>query len=358
MTDTDAVQQAHAQKKIRQSDVAQSAGVSPSTVSKVLNNSSGISQEVRDRVMQAMHELGYPELPQRKKNKGKAPLRRIKVVTYFQFLVRETSYFHSEIMHSVLAECDKQGLLIDTVLLSRDEPNDLNIYRARMNEGDADAILFVGIDTPELLEVARKLGIPTLILNGNDPECAFDSISPGVLDGSRLVTRHLIEQGHRNIIHVTHLYRPFIHQRLAGFRQALEEADLPYSPEENLINVDYAPAFSADKASEAVYTRIMSGQLKATAFFCVTDYTAFGVIQAILRAGRRVPEDFSVVSFDDLPLAQFSHPPITSAGVDREALGRMGVQHILDRLQNPSNPVLRIELCPHLSVRASVRKLP
>ncbi|MDB5813191.1 MAG: Transcriptional regulator [Rhodocyclales bacterium] len=341
---------------MRQSDVAKIAGVSPSTVSKVISGSPGISQQVRDRVLKAIQDIGFPVAEARLR--GSLQARRVKLVTFYQFLVQDSNYFHAETLHSIRAECEKQGLQIDTVLLSRDEPNDQQVYRAQLAEGQSDGIIFVGIDSAEFLDAARESGLPTVIVNGNDPECVFDSVSPSFRDGSRLATRYLIEQGHREIVHVTHLYRRFIHRRLEGFREAIEDAGIEFSFERNVINVDYSPMFSAENAAEAVYERITSGKMKATAFFCVTDYTAFGVIQGIKRAGFSVPDDYSVVSFDDLPLAQVCRPAITAVGVDREALGRLSAQRLMERIQNdPTGPSLRLEIGPRLTVRDSVRLL-
>ncbi|MBS1209748.1 MAG: hypothetical protein H6R19_2146 [Proteobacteria bacterium] len=338
----------------KQADVAKRAGVSPSTVSKVINGGAGISQELRNRVQTAMKELGYDVASGRS-----VPLvnRRIKLVTFFQFLTRENSYFHSEVICSVLAECERAGFEIDTVLLNRDAPNDMAQYRARLEEGRADGVLFIGVDLPEILQPVRDMCLPAVIINGTDPESEFDCLSPALREGSRMATRYLIERGHREIVHVTHLYRNIIHRRMEGFKEALEEAGIPFSLEHNVIDIDHGAHFSSEKAADVVCSLIREGKLTATAIFCVSDYTAFGVIQGIQRAGKRVPEDFSVVSFDDLPLAQLCSPALTSVGVDRAALGRLAVQRLVDRWQTPADPALRIEVGARLSERNSTRSL-
>ncbi len=338
----------------RQADVARKAGVSPSTVSKVISGSPGISQELRSRVLNAMRELGYEVDNAR----GTATAnRRIKLVTFFQFLTRESSYFHSEVICAVLAECERLGIEIDTVLLNRDSDNDLQQYAARLEAGRADGVLFVGVDLPEILLPVRSMDLPAVIINGTDPQSEFDCLAPALREGSRIATRHLIDLGHREIVHVTHLYRNIIHRRMEGFKEALEEAGLPFSPERNIIDIDHGSHFSSDKAADLICSLIRQGKLTATAIFCVSDYTAFGVIQGIQRAGRRVPEDYSVVSFDDLPLAQLCSPTLTSVGVDRVALGRLAVQRLLDRWQNPDGPALRIEVGARLSERNSSRAI-
>ena len=218
-------------------------------------------------------------------------------------------------------------------------------------------MLFVGVDLPEILLPVRSMDLPAVIINGTDPQSEFDCLAPALREGSRIATRHLIDLGHREIVHVTHLYRNIIHRRMEGFKEALEEAGLPFSPERNIIDIDHGSHFSSDKAADLICSLIRQGKLTATAIFCVSDYTAFGVIQGIQRAGRRVPEDYSVVSFDDLPLAQLCSPTLTSVGVDRVALGRLAVQRLLDRWQNPDGPALRIEVGARLSERNSSRAI-
>ncbi|MGC3965489.1 MAG: LacI family DNA-binding transcriptional regulator [Rhodocyclaceae bacterium] len=340
-------------EKPRQSDVAKRAGVSPSTVSKVINGGPGISAELRGRVMQAAQEIGFhiAELRPAAVERG---AYRIKLITNYQFLTYDGNYFHAEVIQSVLAECERAGIEIDTVLLDRDHQNDMEKFWDQIRSGAAEGVILVGVDMPPMLEVVRALGVPVVMVNGNDPNCQFDSVMPAFRDGSRIATRYLIEQGHRDIVHVTHLYRPLIRRRLDGFREALEEAGLPFSFERNVIDIS-SGHFSAEQAASVVAERIANGTLNATALFCVSDYTAFGVVQGILRSGKTVPGDYSVASFDDLPLAQLCRPALTSVGVDRRALGRIAVERLLSRLESVEGPTLRIEVGARLTIRDSTR---
>lgn len=338
----------------RQIDVAKAAGVSPSTVSKVLSGDSSISKKIRERVLHAIRELDYPIAELRSHGAAKST-GKIRLVTYYQFLTRENSYFHSEIIHAVLDECHRLGYEILTLLLNRDQENSADEYRAQLAEEEVDAVLFVGIDQPEFLGPVRESGAVALIVNGNDPDSYFESISPALRDGCRMVTRHLIAQGHTEIVHVTHLYRSFIRRRLEGFKDALEEAGLPFSMENNVIDMIGMgeQRFSAERAAEEIQRIVEAGKLKATAIFCVSDYTAFGVIQGLQQAGKKVPDDYAVASFDNLPLAQLCRPRITSAGVDRDSMGRLAVRRLIERIQSPSSPVLRIEVGATLCERES-----
>jgi DNA-binding LacI/PurR family transcriptional regulator len=343
-------------KKPKQADVAKAAGVVPSTVSKVINNSSGISQEIRDKVLRAIRDLGY-ELPASKQVVS-ATASRIKLVTYYQFLTRETSYFHAEVIHSILEECKNQNLEIGTVLLNRDSSNPVDSYVEKLMETPTDAVIFVGIDAPEYLEPVRKARIPGVIVNGNDPDFFFDCISPSMRDACRLATRYLISLGHREIIHVTHLYRSFIHLRLDGFRDALEEAGIGFSAEKNVINIGSDERrFSPEQTADEIFKLVGQKKLSATAIFCASDYIAFGVIQGLQRAGKSVPGDISVASFDDIPLAQLCNPAITSTGVNRSFLGSMAVRRLVERIKAPDDPVLRVEVGTTLAVRDSTRSI-
>lgn len=339
----------------KQADVARRAGVSASTVSKVINGGPGISAEVRDRVLQAVRDLGYAvETSRASTNPGAG--RRVILVTYYQFLTRDGAWFHADVLATILDECEKRGVEIETILLNRDAPVDMEQVRASFASLTADAVLLVGVDTPDILRAARARGLTGVLVNGIDGELTFDCVLPAAREGSRLATRHLIELGHRDLVHVTHLYRPLIRRRLEGFRDALEEAGLPFDLERNVIDIPQHGHFSIEMTAEAIQQRVAAGTLAATAIFCVSDYTAFGTIQGIQRAGRDVPGDFSVVSFDDLPLAQLCRPAITSVGVDRVAIGRLAVERLLGRLHDPDGPVLRIDVGARLTIRDSTRE--
>jgi DNA-binding LacI/PurR family transcriptional regulator len=345
---------ARAAPRPKQSDVARRAGVSASTVSKVINGGPGISAEVRDRVLQAIRDIGYAVETSRTSATPGAG-RRLILVTYYQFLTRDGAWFHADVLATILDECEKRGVEIETVLLNRDAPVDIAQVQASVAALTADAVLLVGVDTPDILRVIRAHGLTGVIVNGIDGELTFDCVLPAAREGSRLATRHLIELGHRELVHVTHLYRPLIRRRLEGFRDALEEAGLPFDLERNVIDIPQHGHFSIEMTAEAIQQRVAAGTLAATAIFCVSDYTAFGTIQGIQRAGRDVPGDFSVVSFDDLPLAQLCRPAITSVGVDRVAIGRLAVDRILGRLHDPDGPVLRIDVGARLTIRDSTR---
>jgi DNA-binding LacI/PurR family transcriptional regulator len=282
--------------------------------------------------------------------------RRVCLITYFQFLSLDSSYFHAEVIRSITSECAHFGISMESVLLDRDGPRDLALYRQQIKERDTEGVLIVGIDSLELLAPLRGTGKAVIIVNGNDPLGMLDSVSPAARLGSYLAAQHLLACGHREIVHVTHLNRPFIQQRLDGFRDALEQAGIPFDAARHLINID-CEIFSAQRASAAIYAMVRRGTLKATALHCVSDYTAFGVIQGLQRIGRRVPQDHSVVSFDDLPFAPLCTPPLTSVGIDRSHLGRVAVKQLINRYQHPDEPAQRVETGPRLSIRESVQTL-
>ncbi|MDB5812976.1 MAG: hypothetical protein JWM03_306 [Rhodocyclales bacterium] len=340
---------------LRQVEVARRAGVSPATVSKVINGGAGISAALRSRVLQTMEEMGY--LPDEAQRRMGAIPHRICLVTYFQFLSLDTSYFHAEVIRSITSECAHFGISVESILLDRDGPRDLAAYRRQLKaHGDVEGVLSVGIDSLELLAPLRGTGKAILIVNGNDPLGMFDSVSPAARLGSYMAAQHLLACGHREIVHVTHLNRPFIQQRLDGFREALEQSGIPFDASRHLINIDNQ-IFSAQRASNVISTMVRQGKLHATALHCVSDYTAFGVIQGLQRTGRRVPQDHSVVSFDDLPFAPLCTPPLTSVGIDRSHLGRVAVKQLIHRYQHPDEPAQRVETGPRLSIRESVQTL-
>jgi len=175
-------------------------------------------------------------------------------------------------------------------------------------------------------------------------------VSPAFRAGAHLATRHLIERGHREILHVTSLHRSTCRKRLDGFRDALRGAGLPFR-DDMVINLD---SYAADFVERAMAEKVASGPLPATAVFCVTDSAALGLISALRRAGYSVPRDLSVIGFDDMPMSALFAPRLTTIHVDREAIGRAAVERLIARVAMPDEPAWRIELGGHLAERDSV----
>lgn len=328
-------------------DVARAAGVSVGTVSKALNRRGGVSSAIAEQIIETARRLGYQK---RQLAPEPAAIASATILTYDRFLV--SGQFYGEVLDGLLKEGDRQGLDLAVELLPS---GDLEARLARGNVLGAappQAAIILGIDAPALVDAVHATGIPAVLVNGVDRRMRLPSVSPDYHLGGWLAARHLLERGHRDIVHVTHPWRTSFSLRLDGFRDALADFGIVFDPNVHLLDTGSRDLLSLD-AHRAVERRLALG-LTATGFVCAADMLAVGVVQALSAAGLTVPGDASVIGFDDLPMSARCSPPLTSIRIDRAELGRVAVDLLLEHAAQPSRAVQRIAVSTKLVERESV----
>lgn len=332
-------------RHVSQRNIAKHAGVSPSTVSRVLNNIDGISDELREHVLKVAAGLGY------RQPAATGRLQQLHLFTSSFATMTATHTFHPSILDGVATECRQQGILLSYSMIEQnaaDRAAVLNQARERPGTG----ILLLSIDDRALVEELLAHKMPVVLINADQRDLAVDTFLPNNFTGGLLATRHLLAHDHRRILHVTEptrKRRSTLQRRLDGYRAALEEANIPYDPAlllESPLRVDDAHA--SMRAWLAAHRSAFS------AVFCANDASAIGVMRALQEAGVRVPEDVSVVGYDDVPAASLLTPTLTTLHVDCEEMGRLAVQRMIYRTLNPEATPIRVEIATRLVVRQSV----
>jgi LacI family transcriptional regulator len=309
------------------SDVAKRAGVSTMTVSRVINGSGYSSQETRTRVEAAIAELGY--VP----NALARQLRSKRTKTLALVLSDISNPFFTTIARGVEDVAVRHGFSVMYCNTDESEKQEAQ-YLLMLVERQVDGVLLVPAGRSGtsfgLLQAHR---MPVVVLDRRVARHDVDSVRCDSEAGAYALTRHLIELGHRRIAVLTG--RRSIStsiDRVAGCRRALEEAGLALDDE----MVRYG-GFTFGNLHQADGYRMARSVLESvagrpTAIFAVNNFIAFGAIRALHEAGIRVPEDMSVVAFDDLPAEWVSEPFLTVAAQPAYEIGRRGAAMLLDRL--------------------------
>lgn len=326
-------------------EVAEAAGVSVAAVSKILNNRDGVSAASRKRVLQAVERLGYQP---RRSRAGGASLTTVSLVTLGQYA--DNNAYYGEIIDAILEQLSQRGISVDVTIVPSSAAGDIG-KSGFWKELSSTAIL-VGIDRPEILESLREIGCTAVLVNGMDRSMRFSSVSPDYHFGGWAATRHLLDLGHRHIVHITHPYRESVVRRLDGFRDALENAGIDFSPKRHLLDLR-SPNFFSIEARDVVDQFLAQTDQRPTAFFCVSDIVAIGAIQAIQAHGLSVPGDISVIGFDGLSVGGHSTPSLSTMRIDRRQLGETAVSLLEERTKTPSMPIKRIGLGVELIRRQS-----
>jgi LacI family transcriptional regulator len=310
-----------ASKRVTMTDVAQHAGCSQSTVSVVLNGTPGIkiSKETRTRVAEAVSALGYrhqKSLPRRGTG-----IRQIAMI--YDLIATSPEPIVS--IDGAREEAWKTGHVLASFQTSNDadmEPRTIDIVlRNRV-----DAIIYATVMTRQV-EVPAALynvGIPVVLLNCFSADRHFPAVIPGEVAGGHMATNAMIEAGHRRIAHITgEMWMDAARDRLKGYREALATADIPYDPE-LVVEGNWLPS-AGYEATRA----LMSLSNPPTAIFCSNDRMAVGCYEALKELGLRIPDDVSVIGYDDDEVARHLSPQLTTLVLPHRSMGRWAVEKAL-----------------------------
>ena len=303
-------------KRSTAQDVAELAGVSRTTVSFVLNSVPGvrISDETRQRVLNAARQLQYhPDATARRMVTGRTNV--------IGFVIRQSpdqafaDYFLPQVLSGLSRAVSAQNYHI---LIEPIPPEDqTGAYTRLIRERHVDGIVLSGprFDDQELLRIHAE-GAP-VVLMGQLPNTDLPFVDVDNVGGAETATRHLIALGHRRIALITNADPDYTASvdRLAGYRRALEAADIPY--DESLVR--YGDFTSRGGAT--AMTSLLRLKPPPTGVFVASDTGALGALQAIRNNGLRVPEDLAMVGFDDAPPSEFIEPPLTTIRLPAYGLG-------------------------------------
>ncbi len=329
--------------RVKQRDIAERAGVSISTVSRVLNNVAGISEAVTQKVWATAAELGYQQDEEK-------PVNCLQSVFLLTSLPQAPLLdpFHAEVLSAVEQECGREGLHFHYASVGHDASK-VEAVLERIRQNPVDGLLLLSIDAPSLMEQIGALELPMAMINVDCPDRPVDAFLPDNSQGALLAMRHLINQGHQRILHITYSERLTIRRRLEAYRAALVEAGLRFDPQ-----LVMEVKINADDVYQAMKRRLAQGAPDFTAVFCANDLAAMGFMRAAQEAGLRIPEDVSVVGFDDIETTAFLSPPLTTVRIERAELATLALHRLRDRVKSPSLTPIRVALACRLIERQSV----
>jgi LacI family transcriptional regulator len=339
-------------KKPTLRDVAEYADVALSTVSQALNNKAGVAPDMRRRILAAATEVGY-----RPKVTIELPLtsdtKTIGLLTKRQNGdTRLINPFYSYIIAGAERECARHHISLMYANIEVDSENRALALPAMLVDERVDGVIVVGAFLEETLAHISTRASQNVVLvdaytsDGNE----FDSVLIDNVNGAVKAMSHLIANGHRNIglIGSQPGSYPSILERRQGYLTTLAQHGLePF--------IEDSPLWRSD-AYDATH-RLIARAPEITAIFACNDEVAIGVLNALQERGLRVPDDMSLVGFDNIDLVQEVTPALTTIHVDKVLMGVMAVRHVVDRAIDPSRTPLKTLITTQLIERASVRSL-
>ena len=327
-------------------EVAESAGVSYATVSHVINNTRLVSPETRERVLAAMDALNY------RPNALARSLRQGKTNTLGLVLPDSANPFFAEISRSIEDEAFKKGYSVFLCNTELDTQREL-FYVDVLSKKQVDGIVFVAAgDQADSLEFLVGRNMPVVMIDREVPSVEVDAVLTDNQLGGYLATRHLLELGHQRIACISgpSSITPSA-ERMIGYRKALEEAGLPYD-EKLILRGDY----HAQSGMEITHS-ILKMNPRPTAIFALNDLMALGALRAAAEDGCTVPGDLAVVGYDDLEIARFTNPPLTTIAQPKKEIGVKAIELLVDRISRKDRSPTRLVLPPELIVRRSTQSI-
>jgi LacI family transcriptional regulator len=322
-------------------DVAREAGVSVATVSRVWNEAAFVSTETRQRVAAVAARLGY--------SPHGAARSLITRTTHALGVLLPDLYgeFFSEIIRGIDHTAQAAGYHI-LVSSSHDSKDEIDAALRSMR-GRVDGLIIMSPD----LEARRTLqtlqgSFPVVLLNGGAEAKAFDTITIENHEGAREMTRHLIARGHRRIAMVCGPQRNYdAAERLRGYHTALTESGIEHEAS-LVVRGDFS-----ELSGYGAVSQLLELEPRPTAIFAANDSMAIGALSALREAGLRVPDDVAVAGFDDIPLARYLTPPLSTVHVDISQLGERAAALLLTSLRKGNRPHQQLQLSTTLVIRAS-----
>ncbi|MEU6020034.1 LacI family DNA-binding transcriptional regulator [Micromonospora sp. NPDC047134] len=325
-------------------DVARLAGVSHQTVSRVLNGHPNVREQTRLRVQAAIAELGYrPNRAARALVTGRSQV--IGVVAQ-----NTTLYGPASLLAALEQTAAEAGFAVSVGSVSDLDHRSISaVVERHLAHRVAGIVVIAPVESAgEALERLPH-DVPLVTVDG-DPRRPMPLVTVDQAAGARAATQHLLDAGHRTVWHVSGPSDWFDSAgRIEGWRAALLAA-----------GVEIPPLVPADWSAAAGYRcgQMLARMPDVTAVFTANDHLALGVLRALHEHGRRVPDDISVVGFDDVPEAAYFIPPLTTVRPDFVAVARASLEMLLAQIESDSGGALRETIAPSLVSRQSVAPPP
>lgn len=329
-------------------DVAKYVGVSPASVSYVVNGINKVSAKTRQKILKGIQELGFVrDNGARYLSTGKSNYICVILPTSGSLAFAQNP-FYAEFIAGL-----EEGLSLagyDLVISSVKESQDNFTW---FHSRTFDAAVLIGIYPHDVYENLKEIGKPVVLLDVYESYAdEFHNIRIKDVEGSYLSTKYLIDQGHKNIAFVSDNRKISMldEKRFDGYKKAMEEAGIPIDAE----NIYTTPATfdgGFDIAS------LLEKNRKITAVVSVADIMAIGIMRKFILDGYKIPDDLSIVGFDDITTAGYVFPGLTTIHQDIKERGKLAADLILSDLKNNRVAPRTIEITPYLVERQSVKKI-
>lgn len=325
--------------------ISEISGFSPATVSNVMNNKKGVNKETAERILKIAREVGYI---------NESHISSIKLVIYKKngLVVSDTPFF-SLLIEGIERESRANDL--ETVICNIDEQDeDFEQMRSQILSDHTSGILLLATElAAEDVKLFKNAAAPLVMLDGWFEEMTFDTVLINNTDSVYNAVKYLVQKGHREIGYLASNVRiRNFYYREMGYKRALQNSGIPLNP---AYTAELTPTM--DGAYKSMLEYLEKKPELPTAFFADNDIIAFGAMKALKQKGYKIPNDVSIIGFDDMPFCEISSPSLTTIRVFKQEMGQTAVKRLIDKMKSDSGISTKIQICTEFIERDSVKDL-
>lgn len=331
--------------KVSIKKISEITGFSPATISNALNNKRGVNKETAAEILRVAKELGYI---------SENRITKIRLVMYKRSgeIIDDTPFFPL-LIDGVESECKRLGYEMTICNLDKREPDYEEQVRWLIND-ITSGIIFLGTELMENdIDIYRSAKCPFLLFDYFEPDMQFDGVLINNSDSARVATEYLIDRGHQKIGYLRGDFRiKGFRSRAMGYARAMQNHGLEVNHK-----YTYTLTSSMEGAYEDMKKVLKRNPELPTAFFADNDMVALGAMKALQEFGYKVPDDVSIIGFDDLPFCEITTPRLTTIRVSKQEMGVIAVRRMNDMIKNPGRSKMKIGVCTEFVERESVREI-
>lgn len=340
--------------KYKAKDIARELGVSPTTVSLVLNNKPGVGEKTREIIINKINELGCEDLL--KKGSGQVSHKGyIGFVVYKRegSIVDESPFFNY-LLEGMTARAYDNGYILNFIYINSNMSQEEK--EAQIKGIDYKGLLVFGVEMIyEDLDVLKKSNLPFVIIDNSFPESDIDAVAINNNLGVSKAVDYLYEMGHRRIGYIKSKVRiNSFEERRSAFKRKLRHLRIE-EDRKHILNVGYSKSLIQEDVS--IYLDSMNKEELPTAFFAENDFLGCNVMRMLQEKGYQVPGDISVIGFDNRPISELVEPRLTTINVPKEIFGPESVALLISKIEEKRQQSLKIVVGTNIIVRESVKRL-
>ncbi|MEM7800815.1 MAG: LacI family DNA-binding transcriptional regulator [Chloroflexota bacterium] len=327
-------------------EVAEKAGVSIGTVSRALNNKNGVGDQTRQRIIEVSRELGY------------SPNRRVPDAApetlHVGVLIAPLPYpplsdpFYSMVVQGVVSglKAAQVGMTLESLSVSDGKLID---YSQIFHDDRLQGYVVVGGEIVNYIDqLSAVIDDPIVLVDADHPRPMVDSVMADNAKGGYQAAIHLIEQGHTHIIQLGGMNHSSLVERRVGYERAMHEHGLQPKIVGSSVTLTLTPQDAA-----ATVDQILAEAPETTGIICLNDIQAVAIMHELKRRGHNIPQDYSIIGFDDIEMIKYISPALTTVRIDRLGMGEMAIYTLLGRINNPERFHCRVTFNTELVVRES-----